>query len=229
MVGVVLTDRVVLEVEQIPGADSDAAFEFRTDLETTDTLDRKFVLSESGQYLREAHDILPDAVTDPISDAEFDRGEGYHIDGGARTDTKSITATRGVEEALQWGDGSATDGPTQTDVPMPAGDEPADIDAMIDVFNHWLNETRSDSGGQTWLHIRHHTDGSYSGEPGVFGEPIRVAVLEHTIEKEDETEIEISLECVRTAHLPDVQEALDGVEDAINDAVAELSDVTPDW
>lgn len=229
-----LSDRVVLEVDALPGANDDAAFVLQTELETTDSLDRSYVLAERGQYAGQAFEILPDGITDPIADVEFNRREGYHIDGGAGSDAITISATRGVEEVTQWGDGSADGEPTQYDVSPINGDlvddDGADrLNAKVDVLRHWLNETRSDSGGQTRLHIRHHTDGSYSSDPGVFGEPITVAIQEHTISKEDHTEIEVTLEVVRTAQLPDMEAALEGAQDAIDATVDQLAEYTPDW
>ncbi|ELY96767.1 hypothetical protein C482_15371 [Natrialba chahannaoensis JCM 10990] len=218
-----LTDRVVLEIDPISGTDEMGVFVLSTDLETTDELDRSYVLAERGQYVTEAFDIAPNALTDPVSSSDFGRREGYHIDGGAGTDSITVSATRGAEETTQWGDGSADGESTQYDAAS------GDLDAQVDVLRHWLNETRSDSGGQTRLHIRGHTDGTYSDSAGPFGEPITVAVQGHTISKEDHAEISITLTLVRTATVPNVDDALDDVQDAVDEVVAELGEYTPDW
>lgn len=218
-----LTDRAILEIDEISGSDNDAAFVLTTDLEASDEVTRNFVLSERGQWVREAADILPESITDPIDGDGFDRREGYHIDGGAGTDSIRLQATRGVEEQTQWGDGSADGSTTQYDA------VPGDLEGQIDVLKHWLSETRSDSGGQTRLYIRHHSDGTYADEPGAFGEPITVAVEDLSISKDDHSEFSITLEMTRTATFPDVRGALDDIQDAIDDVVSELGDYMPDF
>lgn len=218
-----LRDRVVLEIDPIEGADDVGVFELKTDLETTDTGNREFLMAERGQYINQIYDILPDELTRPAVDADFARREGYHLDGGAGSRTTTVEGVRGTEEDLRWGDGSADEESTKTDA------VPGDLEAQVDVLDHWLAQTRSDSGGQTRLHIRHHTDGSYSDEAGVFGEPITVAIPEHSISKDDHSEISVTLEATRTAELPDVADALEGVQEAIDEVIAELGEYAPDW
>ncbi|GAA1280119.1 hypothetical protein GCM10009725_30030 [Aeromicrobium tamlense] len=218
-----LSDRVVLEIDPITDDGDEAAFILQTDLETTDELSRSYVVAERGQYVTETFDVLPDQLTDPVADVDFSRRAGYHLDGGAGSDTITISANRGAEEEAQWGDGSASGESTMYDA------VPDDLDAQVDVLRHWLNETRSDSGGQTRLHIREHTDGSYSDEAGVFGEPITVAIQDHTIQKEDHATISVTLTVVRTETVPDASDALDGIEDAIDDLVDAVGEYTPDW
>ncbi|RQG93725.1 hypothetical protein [Natrarchaeobius oligotrophus] len=219
-----LSDRVVLEIDALPDAEDDAEFHLQTDLETTDALSRNYVMAERGQYVTTIAEIAGDLVPEDALDHDFNRREGYHIDGGAGTDQITVSATRGAEETTQWGDGSAS-GYESNQYDAARGD----LDAQVDVLRHWLNETRSDSQGQTRLHIREHTDGSYSDEPGVFGDPIPVAILEHTISKESHAEIEVTLEMVRTATVPNMEDALDGVQDAIDDVIEAVADYTPDW
>lgn len=211
-----LTDRFILEVDSIGDADGVGVFEIKGDMELTNSLDRSFLVAGRGQYITRAIDILPEEITAPLQDdIDFDRRQGYHIDGGGGTHSRSLTGTRAEDEDRRWGDGSASGGePTEYDA------QGCGVFSQIDIFEHWMAETRSDSGGQTRLYLGEHCDGTYADEAGVYGEPVTVAIHDHTVEKDkrSSSQFEVSLTIQPTAELPDVDGILEDIDEGIENA-----------
>lgn len=222
-----LTDRVVLEVSAF---NRTGVFAFRGDLEPTRELTHDYLVGGRGQVLSElysqASDIDP---TDILPDADTPRRAGYHVDAGAGVSSFTITATVGTGDGdLPWGDGSSDVGDAN------AYDAAGDVAPKTkrDILFRWLAEGRSDSGGQMQLHTGEWTDGSYSDQAGVYGEPVPVALLNVRAEKkpDDSSVVTYTLEFERTAKIPDVVDSfVDDSTTAAENAVDELGDTIPDW
>ncbi|WP_265109172.1 hypothetical protein [Halosolutus halophilus] len=219
-----LSDKAVLEIDL---DNRTGVFEFRGGLGESGEVTREFILSNRGQYLRQAFDLASGAIDD-IQDADFERRRGYHVDGGAGEHSFSISFEAGFNDG-RWGDGS-TDPTNPDDVTQydAAGCGPLD---QKQILEHYLAEARTDSGGRARLYHGQFTDGTYATTAGAFGEPLVVAISEARIEwdgGDSPSSIEGTIELTRTALLPEIEEALNGVQEAIDDAVDELADYVPD-
>ncbi|PHQ47214.1 hypothetical protein DJ68_03025 [Halorubrum sp. C3] len=222
-----LTERAILTVSAF---DRTGVFELKGDYEPTRELTHSYLVGGSGQALGELYSQSSDLdPTGILPDADFDRRAGFFLDAGAGRDAFTLTATVGVgDEDLRWGDGSSAAGE------VTAYDAAGDVSPTTkrDVLYQWLREGRSDSGGQLQLHIGEWTDGSYSNEAGVFGEPIPVALISVRAERvpDDSTVVTYTFEFERVAEVPNtVDETIDDFTDAAGDAVDELGGLIPEF
>ena len=216
MVG--LRNKAVLEIDLQDGSGDTRTGEFhiREDLNASGEVTKQFLISNPGQYIREAADVLPQDITDE----EAESRRGYTIDSGGGTYAERIDAKAGDRDA-QWGDGSSDP------------DDPADItkydatgcdtQAQKQIFQWYISQAKTDSLGKARLHIGEWTDGSHS-DAGVFGKPLVIAIREANISRDpdDPGTLELSLECVWTAVLPEdvVDEAQQSV-DELSQAITE--------
>lgn len=215
-----LRNKAVLEIdlEDSSGTVHTGVFELREDLNDTGGVARQFLLSNRGQYIREAFDIGTDLLPEEITDADLENRRGYTVDGGAGEYTQRLTAKAGDRDA-QWGDGS-TDPNNPDDISKydATGSDPT---AQKQIFNWYASQAKTDSMGQARLHLGEWTDGTHSSTAGVFGKPLAVAITETEVTKdpEDPSALDVTIEGVWTAVFPDavVQEAQDVV-----DNIAEL-------
>lgn len=222
-----LYDRVVVEVEAFGRT---GAFAFRGDLNPDRSLNKDYLVGGRGQIISELYNQASDLVpNDILSEADIDRRAGYFLDAGGGRDQFQLSAQVGAgDEDLPWGDGSSeTDVVSEYDA---AGDVPPL--AKRDVLFRWLSQSRSDSGGQIKLYTGEWTDGTYSDTAGVFGGPIPVALLEIRSEKpsDNPSAVTYTMEFERVAVVPDaVDEAVDDLSEAAQDAVDTAGDLIPDW
>ncbi|WP_254768237.1 hypothetical protein [Salinilacihabitans rarus] len=216
-----LRDTAVLEIDLDDS--TTGVFELQEDLTDTGTVQKQYLLSNRGQYLREAYDIGVDLLPDEVEEADLEDRKGYHVDGGAGGYQEQLSFKAGAEGA-QWGDGS-TD-PTNPDDIAKTDATGADPVAMKQVFEWYVTQSRSDSRGGCRLHIGEWTDGSHSTEAGVFGQPLPVAITEATVtyDPDDPGAIEVTLELEWTAVFPDVD-----LQGAINDGLDDLAELIPDF
>lgn len=149
---------------------TNATFEFSLNLSPTSTLEKSYLMGEQGQYLREIFNQAPGTGSFDAS-----RRTGYWLDGGAGTWGVSVSFQTGLED-VQWGDGSGGTGPSNVTATDASGAEVKPL-SRLQVLQNWLARSKSDSGGDTRLHIGEWTDGTVGGvSAGAFGEPMYVAV-----------------------------------------------------
>ena len=215
-----LREKAVLEIdlEDSDGNTHTGVFELQEDLNDSGAVNKTFLLSNRGQYIREAFDIGTDLIPDDIANADLENRRGYHVDGGSGEYTERLTAKAGDQDA-QWGDGS-TDPNDPADISKfdATGCDPI---VQKQIFEWYSLQAKTDSMGQARLHIGEWTDDSYTAESGVFGKPLTVAIRETevTLDPDDPSALDVTLEGVWTAVFPEavVEEALD-----IIDEIAEL-------
>ena len=219
-----LHDRAVLEVSAF---DRTGVFEFR-EHEPDRELVHDYLVGGRGQILSELYAQASDFdPTDILPDADPDRRAGYHLDGGAGKNKFPYFAKVGAgDEDLRWGDGSSDTG--EANAYDAEGDVPAG--AKRDVLSRWLSEARTDSGGQLLLYTGEWSDGTHAAEPGVFNEPIPVALISVRSEKplEDST-VQYTFELEKTTLVPDIDELTEDFTAAAEQAVNELGDVLSDY
>lgn len=214
MVG--LRNRAVLEIDlqDDSGATHTCVFELQEDLQEDGEVAKRFVMGNRGQYITEIWDISADAVGAEDLTTGGRNMRGYHVDGGAGDFVQRLTARAGDKD-MRWGDGSSDP------------DDPADITkydatgcdrtAQKQVFEWVISQAKTDSISPARLHIGEHTNGDYSAEAGVYGQPLAVAIREASATKDpdDPSAFEVTIECVWTALAPEA--ALDEAQQIIDD------------
>lgn len=221
-----LHDRLVLELDAF---NRTAAFEFR-DHSPSRELTHSYLVGGSGQVLSELYSQASDVdPTDILPDADTDRRAGIYLDAGAGTNAFTITAEVGTgDEDLQWGDGSSAAGSANK---YDAAGE-TNPGAKRDVLLRYLQEARTDSGGQLRLYIGEWSDGTYASSAGVFGKPIPVALVSVRAErpKDESATVTYTLEFEQATVAPtSVDELTQDFTDAANEAVDQLKDTIADW
>lgn len=203
---------------------STATFEFEIGLQYSSTLEKSYLMGERGQYLREIVNQSPGTGS-----FDADRRTGYWLDGGAGNWQPQLSFETGLED-VQWGDGSGGTGPsnvTQTDASGP------DVKPLsrLQVLQNWIAKSKSDSGGDTRIHVGEWTDGSVgSSSGGAFGQAMPVAIVDTSFSMPQTTEGPNSLE--GTINMSHVSQwggygAPGWVDDAIGAAI-DAADVIPD-
>ncbi|KDS91603.1 hypothetical protein FK85_00320 [Halorubrum saccharovorum] len=220
-----LHNKFTLEVQAF---DRTGVFSFR-EHEPNRELTHDYLVGGQGQVIgslySQASNIDP---TDILPDADLDRRAGFHLDAGAGKSAFNYTGRVGAgDEDLRWGDGSSD--PGDTTAYDAAGEVPPE--AKRDVLYRWLAEARTDSGGQLLLYTGEWSDGTYADEPGVFGEPVPVALLSVRSEKstDDPAVMSYTFEMEKTTEVPDVDELVDDFTEAAGDAVDQLGDALDNY
>lgn len=204
-----LRNTAFLELEAHGGT---GVFEFSDGFELTREIDKKFIMSERGQYLSLAWDQLADVTPLPGTGAE--RRTGYHLDGGAGTWSRTAEFVTGAEdESIQWGDGSSDD-------TLDASGANVNKEDRADVFEYWLATARTDSGNLAKLYYNQWSDGTY-GDAGAHNSPMNVVIMDGRITNDTDapSAVEGSLTMIHAAGFPDV---------LTGDAVDILTDIR-DW
>ena len=221
-----LRDRAILEID-LRGENRTGVFEFR-EVEDTREITREFIMSQRGQYVNEIWDFMfeHDGIGDLPEPEGVQRRAGYHIDGAAGSDTVAISFTAALDQDLRWGDGSSD--PDDPEDYSEFDAQGSHVLVKRQVLAYYLREARTDSGGQARLHIGEWTDGEYSDDEGVFGEPINIVIPEASMERSENSPatIEGRLEVVRTSVVPDFAQELD---DVVEDVVDVVESIIPDW
>jgi hypothetical protein len=217
-----LRNKIVLEIDiqDADGTTRTGVFPLQEDLTTTGEVSRTYLMSNRGAYIRQIYDVGTDLLPDEVTDAELEDRKGYHVDGGAGSYGQTITATAGPGDD-PWGDGSAAEGAFNK------YDASGDVELVVkkQVLEWYLAQAKSDSRGETRLHIGEWTDGSHGTDAGVFGEPMPVAIPEGSVERDadDPSALSVTLECAWTALFPD------NVIESTTDALDELASKIPDY
>ena len=212
-----LRGRAILEIdlEDETGTTRTCVFELREGLEPSSNITRRFLLSNKGQYIREAYDIGSEYIPGDLDTANTEDRRGYHVDGGAGQFGQTITAAAGDKDA-SWGDGS-TDPNDPADISRYDATG-CDLTAQKQILEWVTSQAATGSKGQARLHLGEWTDGSYS-DPGVFDRPFVVAIPEVTVSRDPtESKLKVTLEMAWTAVFPEavVEEAQDAVDEIIN-------------
>lgn len=174
-----LTEKAYLEID---GDSSTATFELQIGLEHTSDLTKSYLMGERGQYVREIVNSTP-----YTGNVDEERRTGYWIDGGAGDWQVPLSFESGLEDTI-WGDGSGGDGPSNVTKTDASG---ANVPAISrkQILQNWIAVTKSDSTGQTRIHVGEWTNGNVSGvanfAAGAFGEPMPVAVRESSLSGPD--------------------------------------------
>jgi len=225
-VSVDLRSTAVLEIDGFD--DRTGVFHLKDDFSDREEINREYVVSEAGQYLRYGADIVSDFTPDDIADTDFDAREGYHIDGGAGSQTWTLSFQHSVDDpSLQWGDGSSNpDDPEDYSKYDATGCHPL---VAKQIFGNWLRLNSTDSRASARLHWGEYSDGTHGGD-GLF-DPVPVTIDNATLAKDesDPSVFEGTLELTRTAEIPGLEDALDDIQDAIDDLVSDIGEVVTDW
>lgn len=169
-----LRNEAYLRIDDAKGAT--ATFQFNLEFEETTETEKSYIMAQRGQYITEVADNLVDGLG--INDIS-NRRRGFFIDGGAGSITHTYSFESGLDD-VTWGDGSGGTGPsniTKTD----ASGEGVHPLVRKQVFDYWVARTRTDSGAQARLHWGEWTNSDF-GDPGVFEQPMPVAILSLTTE-----------------------------------------------
>jgi len=221
-----LADRAVLEIDGNNGEYSGrtAEFHLREDLEDTLEIEHKHILGNRGQYVSELYRQiggLSDELGDVLEPSEnADRRAGYHLDGGAGTETMTVTGMTGVDDPdEQWGDGS-TDPNDPADVSVVDATGSSTV-SKRDILGGWLKQNRIDSTTPARLYRGEWSDGTHDDSAGVFDRPIPVVVQDARLQKasDDPARAEVSLTLIRTSKLPELADAADDLVDTLGSLV----------
>jgi len=169
-----LKTRAYLVLEDNTG---EAVFEFNANLEITSELDKSFIMAERGQYVRKIFN-----ETQLIDDVDnvADRRAGYHIDGGAGSWQETLAFEVHADNNVSWGDGSGGNGASNV-TSRDASGTGISMETRKNIFELWLSRTLTDSRNPARLHFGEWTNGRFN-EPGVFNQPLPVAITGHNIE-----------------------------------------------
>lgn len=221
-----LRERAVLEVDR---GDSTAVFEFADGLEETTTVEKRYLVSERGQYAQEIWDQVSDF--DPRDETtedvlpETNRRIGYHLDGGAGSKERTISFTTGNEaDSIMWGDQESATGPDNVTVTDASGAGVSQYD-RLDVWRYWMAEARTDSQVIGRFYYNQWSDGTYGTDAGAHGKPMPVVVTQATAETRVEAEGVTGIEgTVTLLHASEFPEAVDDAIDSVTDALDEHLD-----
>jgi len=218
-----LRNRVVLEIDVEDSTDTTrtGVFVLREDLKQNSSVAKRYLLSNRGQYIREAVDIGTEILSDELAETDFEERRGYHVDGGAGTYAQSLTAKAGDRD-VQWGDGS-TDPNDPNDITKydATGADPI---AQKQILEWYISQSGTDSRGQCRLYTGEWTDGTHAQSAGAFGKPLVLAITESNIglDPDDPSVVEVAIEGEWTAVLPDAAVA------EAESLVENISEIIPD-
>ncbi|WP_436344494.1 hypothetical protein [Natronorubrum sp. FCH18a] len=202
--------------------DTTAVFRFRENLSDTGEVTKDYLLSNRGQYLREAYDIGTDLLPDDVADADLESRKGYHVDGGMGAYKTSLTLEAGIGDL--WGDGSSD--PSDESSVTKYDATGSNLRAMRQVLEYCIAQSPTDSTAPARLHIGEWTNGDYSNGAGAFERPKPLAITEARVTRsaDDPSAIEVSLEGTWTSTFPDVD-----ILGAVEDGLDELGELIPDY
>lgn len=184
-----LTDTAYLVVSD--GTDR-GIFELNIGLEYNSELEKSFIMSSAGQYIREVVNQKP--IADQDIDSALDRRTGYSIDGGAGSWSQTLSFSTGLED-VTWGDGSGGTGPTNVTRKDASGADVKPI-SRYNVFEHWMARSVTDSRNPGWLLFGEWTtsdnDLSISTPEGAFNKEMPVAVMSHNMDIDTEVSSELT-------------------------------------
>lgn len=219
-----LRNKAILEIdlEDSDGTTHTGVFELREDLTDSGNVNKLFLLSNRGQYIREAFDIGSDYLPDEISSIDSENRRGYFVDGGAGTYSRQLSGKAGDRDA-QWGDGS-TDPNNPDDINRydATGCDPI---AQQQILEWYVAQAKTDSLGQARLHIGEWTDGTHGTDAGVFSKPLTVAVqeVETTKDTDDPSSFEVMLDLAWTAVTPEA------FVDEVNNWIDDIAESIPEY
>ena len=217
-----LETKAILEIDGNfgPYDGETGVFVFREDLEDTEELDHNHLVGNRGQYVAEIYDQVTD-LTDLVEGPdERDRRAGFHLDGGAGEDVWTITANTAVDDPdEQWGNGE-TDPSDPSDITQLDGTGGSPT-AKRDILGAWAAQNRIDSSTPARLYRGEWSDGTHADAAGVFGGPVPVVVQDTRLQRtaEDAARSEIVVTLVRTSNLPNIDDAVDDITEALDDEV----------
>lgn len=177
-----------LIVEEDPRIESNrtAAFELRNVDESQSSQEPDYIMGGRGNFINSFRTFLSDTEEFGVDAVSYGpRRSGYWLDGGSGLWSETITfKVSDSSVATVWGDEQSAQGQENVTTTDASGTE---INAITrrQVLDYWLAQTRSDSFGNTRIHIGEYTDGTYddyeesqkvSATAGAFGHPIPVAV-----------------------------------------------------
>lgn len=212
-----LTNRAILEIDvkDDSGTTRTGAFHLQEDLEDTGVVSKQYLLSNRGQYLREAYDVAADVIPEAQT-ADLESRRGYHVDGGAGQYTQQLDVSISSDED-PWGDGSA-DPTNPDDISKYDASGDCDLTTKKQIFEWYVTQSKTGSLGQARLYIGQWSDGTYADAAGVFGKPLATAIHETSVTRDpDEPScLKVVIEGQWTAVFPEaaVDEALDQLEKA---------------
>jgi len=218
-----LRNKAVLEidVQDQNGSTRTGVFVLQEDLQQSGSVSKRFLLSNRGQYIREAVDIGTEILSDELNDTDFEDRRGYHVDGGAGTYAQSLAAKAGDRD-VQWGDGSTDpDDPSDVTKYDATGADPI---AQKQILEWYISQSGTDSRGQCRLYIGEWADGTHAQLAGAFGKPLVLAIIESNVglDPDDPSALDVTIEGEWTAVLPDAAVA------EAESLVENISEIIPD-
>lgn len=207
-----------LEIDD--GDGTTAQFQLQVNLEESSEMEKTFIMSGRGQYIKEIFDQI---VSDEAIDIKDQPRAGYTIDGGAGEEVITVTVETGLED-VTWGDGSGGTGPSNVTKTDASG---ADVKPVVrkQVLEYWIRRTRTDSFGQARLHWGEWTDGTVGGvSAGIYEQPIPVAITGYNTESPDPEQTQASMKATitmaRVALFP-----TDSIPDWVVDGAAKIQNI----
>lgn len=217
-----------LVIEEDPRIENNrtAAFELRNIEESQSSQEPDYIMGGRGNFITQYQTFFGDDTTFGVETTNARKRAGYFLDGGSGvwSETLSFKASD-ASVPLVWGDQRSDPGQsnvTQTDA---TGSE---IEALTrrQILDYWIAQTRSDSFGNTRLHIGEYTDGSYddyrdgqkvAADPGVFDRPIPVAVesTQLTNPEDEAGTVDGAITVQRVRTFPTTEEQLSDVWDNV--------------
>jgi hypothetical protein len=201
-------------------------FQFQSTQTFASTIEKTYLAGGRGQFVNEVNRLLRTPEGFEMDRTAVNRRTGRWIDGGAGEWGETLTFVTGIEdESIAWGDGSGGDG--QANV-TPTDASGADVKPLSrkQILDYWIANSKSDSFGQTRLHIGEWTDGSYGdSDGGAFEQPMPIAIRTFNGEKqEDET-----ASFTGTLEYAQVAPASAFEEDAADWITDDLASLIPDY
>lgn len=221
-----LSESAYLEIE---GDSTTATFEFRNGLQIESALEKRYLMAEQGQYIREVVNQTPGT-----GDFDADRRTGFWLDGGGG-DWQIRLDFRTGQEDIQWGDGESSTGQSNVTTTDASGQNVKHVSRM-QVLQYWLSKSKSDSGGATRLHWGEWTDGSIANvdsssiAAGAFDQPMPVAIRDDSVSLPDPDDGPVWLDgsiTMSQVALWGGYDAPDWLHDAVG-AATNAADVIPD-
>jgi len=213
-----------LVIEEDPRIDNNrtAAFELRNVEESQSSQEPDYIMGGRGNFITQYQTFFGDDTEFGVSTANARKRAGYFLDGGSGVWSETVAFKASDSSVpLVWGDEQSATGQANVTETDASGSE---VEALSrrQILDNWIASTRSDSFGNTRLHIGEYTDGSYpdyrdgekvTADAGAFGRPIPVAVESTQLScPEDEAgTVDGTITVQRVRIFPTTEEQLSGI------------------
>jgi len=216
-----------LVIEEDPRIDNNrtAAFELRNVEESQSSQEPDYIMGGRGNFITQYETFFGDETTFGVETINSRKRAGYWLDGGAGLWSETVNFSASDSSVpLVWGDEQSGTGQANVTTTDASGSEVKNL-TRRQVLDYWMAQTRSDSFGNTRLHIGEYTDGSYqdyrdgakvNADAGAFGHPIPVAIESAQLTTpEDENWLTGTITMNRVRTFPATEDQLSSIWDNI--------------